>query len=306
MTIDFESGSRDITRFLRYLTEQDRAPGTIECYERDLQLFARWFEQANDEPFSAQALTAADGRDYRQHLLDHDAAPATINRVLTTLRTFGAWSVRVGEIVANPLEDVHGVEEQEHAPKWLKKAEQGRLERAVQKAVNAAQTDAARRQTVRDQAIILLLFHTGLRVGELCALDLGDVQLRERKGSVRVRYGKGGKQRVVPLNPVARKALKAWLRVRPETSCKAFFVGKRLEPLQPGGVQRMLGEYGRRAGVEVTPHIARHSFAKRLVDSGVPLDRVAMLLGHASLDTTRIYTTPDERDLESAVDRLGE
>jgi integrase/recombinase XerC len=296
----------DIDRFLHHLVEQDRSASTVENYGRDLQTFARWFEQSNDSPFSALALTATDVREYRQLLRQKKAAPATINRVIAALRAFATWAVAAGELDASPIDGVRGVEEQPHAPKWLEKADQGRLVRALEAAVNAAKTEAAKRQAIRDYAIVIMLLNTGLRVGELCALERSDVQLSERKGSVKVRYGKGGKQRVVPLNLDARRALRDWLKARPQTDIEALFVGKRLEPLQSSGVQRLLAEYGRRAGVEVTPHTTRHTFAKRLVDSGVSLDRVAALLGHASLNTTRIYTTPSERDLERAVAQLSE
>lgn len=129
--------------------------------------------------------------------------------------------------------------------------------------------------------------------------------LRDRKGSVTVRDGKGGKHRLVPLNVEARGALNDWLAVRPNVSEGALFIGQRGEPLRPRAAQRQLALYGRRAGVEVTPHALRHTFAKNLIDSGVSIEKVAALLGHANLNTTRVYVMPGERDLEEAVGALG-
>ena len=144
---------------------------------------------------------------------------------------------------------------------------------------------------------MVLLLHTGLRIAEVCALMLEDVQIGERLGWVVVRRGKGNKSRKVPLNAEARQALNAWLEVRGEGSGSMF-------DLTPPGLYRRLLELGRRAGVAVHPHTLRHTLAKNLVDAGVGLHEVAALLGHRSLNTTRVYVTPGERDLERAMRAL--
>ncbi len=97
-----------------------------------------------------------------------------------------------------------------------------------------------------------------------------------------------------------------WLAVRPSADHLFVFTGKGGLPLKASGVQDMLGELGRVAGVAVTPHTLRHTFAKNLIDRGVPLNQVATLLGHSALNTTRIYTTPSEADLERAVGLVGD
>ena len=136
---------------------------------------------------------------------------------------------------------------------------------------------------------------------------MDDVQLAERKGSVYVREGKGGKSRSVPLNAEAREALNDYLVVRPEDGWESrLFLGQR-GPIGSRQVQRLLKKYARQAGLdekELTAHALRHTFGKNLVDAGVSLDRVATLLGHANLNTTRIYTTPDERDLQQAGEKV--
>jgi len=144
-----------------------------------------------------------------------------------------------------------------------------------------------------------------MRVSELCALDINDMVLNERSGSVVVRYGKGGKRREIPLNATVRRALKAWLEVR-GSSPGPLFTSRRGGGITPRGVEYLITRYAYDARLEgVTPHTLRHTFCKQLVDAGESLDRVAVLTGHASLkNTTARYTRPTAKDLEVAVGRL--
>ena len=140
---------------------------------------------------------------------------------------------------------------------------------------------------------------------EITQLRMSDVILEERKGSVIVREGKGTKRREIPLNMKARKAMLDYLAVRPEVASDDLFLGQRNEGVQSKTIQRAVPRFAKKAGIQnVTPHTLRHSFAKALIDAGVSLEKVATLLGHSNLNTTRIYTTPSEEDLENAVDLL--
>ena len=146
--------------------------------------------------------------------------------------------------------------------------------------------------------------HFGLRVSELVWLEVEDIALSERKGELRVRAGKGTKERVIPLNEACRKAIRAWYAVRPADDSSRVFTTQR-GPATTRAIQSILENIGKDARVEnMTPHVARHTFAKNLVNAGVSLEKVAMLLGHSSLDTTLVYTTPGMRDLEKAVGTL--
>ena len=146
--------------------------------------------------------------------------------------------------------------------------------------IKMAERDAASGPGKRNLAILRTLQHTGLRVGELCDLRLSDVLISERKGSVTVRSGKGGKHRVVPLNVDARKAISDYQEVRPKVADDHLFIGQRGEPLRPQGVELIVAKYARLAGLEnVTPHVLRHSFAKQVLDAGTDLVAVARLLG---------------------------
>ncbi len=285
----------DVEAFLEDLRRQDASPATVRSYAADLRAFARWFPDASGEPFAAAAVTPTDLREYRGFLrtVEHKQA-ATINRRLAALRKFFVWAKGSGKIAELPTEQVKGVPAAPRTPKALAKREVDRLLR-----------EAERHGNKRNLAILLTLRHTGLRVGELCNLCLGDVAISERKGEVLVRGGKGNKDRTVPLNVDARRAVEAYKAVRPPFAGDHLFVGQRGQPLRPQGVQIVVQKYARRAGLpEVTPHVLRHTFAKHVLDAGEDLATVQRLLGHERLETTAIYTHPTARDLEAAVRRL--
>lgn len=285
----------DITRFLDDLTRQDIGARTISAYRTDVTAFARWFPSAAGESFSARAVMPTDVRDYKSYLRTVERRQAaTINRRLAALRAFFRWAKGQGLISELPTERVTGVPAAPRTPKALAKREVDRLIR-----------EAERHGKPRNLAIVQLLRHTGIRVGELCNLRLGNLDISERRGLLLVCGGKGDKDRSVPLNNDVRRALAAYLTTRPQRDDDHLFVGQRGEPLQPQGVQLIVAKYAQRAGLpDVTPHILRHSFAKQILDAGEDLVTVQRLLGHERLETTAIYTQPTAHDLEQAVRRL--
>jgi site-specific recombinase XerD len=290
-----EDTPQDISDFIAELQRQEAAPKTVASYRSDLLGFARWFTDSTGEAFTARAVTPTDVRDYRGHLRTVQRRPAaTVNRRLAALRRFFTWARATQRIRDLPTEGVKGVPSEPLTPKSLPKRDLDRLLRAAEQDGNK-----------RNLAILLLLRHTGVRVGELCNLRLTDIAISERKGSLVVRSGKGDKDRTVPLNNDVRQALSAYLAVRPAASTDFLFIGQRGQPLQSDAVQLIVRKYARRAGLSaVTPHILRHSFAKQVLDAGADLATVSRLLGHERLETTAIYTQPTAHDLEAAVRRL--
>jgi integrase/recombinase XerC len=270
--------------FQNYLLNQGLSTATTTSYLGDLRLFSDWFYQTNGQQLVPAILTMTDLREYRAWLVTvQRAAPATINRHLAAIRAYAKCN-------GQPM-DIKGVTEQEQAPHWLDRKEIAALLRELERDVLAAKTDHAMAEAVRNHHIVNVLLNTGLRINELCNLRPADISLSERSGSITVQAGKGLKNRTIPLNKAARYALKI------------------LEipiPIKARTIQRMLEEAGRRANVEVTPHRLRHTFAKSLVDAGRPLTEVAALLGHSSLDTTRLYTIPGQQDLAKAVASLDD
>lgn len=300
-----------LNAFEAYLHEQDCAVLTVRGYLADLEHFALWFNQTNAEALSPERLTPTDVKAYKQHLLVVERRKAsTVNRRLAALSAYAKWALTTGQIHSDPTSNVKAVKQVANAPKWLDKQEQYALQRAIERDLQLSKLRYPKRWVTRrrDASLTLFLLNTGLRLGELIAMCLGDVQLSERKGSLLVQKGKGSKQRTIPLNTEARKALQHWLEVRPSTA--SDFVWVAVEGEQDGlsgrAIQRILQRYAQEAGLdELTPHICRHTFAKNLVNQEVGLEKVGALLGHANLNTTRLYVTPDARDLKFAVEKLN-
>src|SRR5918998_4332991 len=284
-----------VDRFLKDLERQEASPRTRASYRLDLLHFFRWFEQTVGDASTPESVTPTDVREYRGHLLTVERRrPATVNRRLAALRRFFRWAKAMGLAKELPTENVKGVTSSPRAPRWLEKRDVDRLIRAVE-----------RHGTTRDLAIVLIRRRTGVRVSELSNLTRSDVETSERKGSLTVRSGKGGKFRVLPLNVDARRAIASYLEVRPTVSDDHLFVGQRGEGVSSRAVELLVGKYARLANLEgVTPHTLRHSFGKHALDAGADLVSVAALLGHERLETTAIYTTPSQRDLERVVEKL--
>jgi site-specific recombinase XerD len=290
--MDFD---RLVGRFLQDLERQETSPKTRDAYRLDLLHFTGWFSRTVGESFSPEAVTPTDVREYRGHLITVEhRQPATVNRRLAALRRFFQWAKATGLVKELPTDNVKGVASSPRAPHWLDKRDVDRLIRTVERHGNT-----------RDLAIVLTLRHTGIRVSELSSLLLGDVEISERKGALTVRSGKGSKFRVLPLNVDARQAITAYLQVRPTVSADHLFIGQRGQGIGSRAVELLVTKYGRLAGLDdVTPHTLRHSFGKHALDAGADLVSVAALLGHQRLETTAIYTTPSQRDLEQVVEKL--
>jgi integrase/recombinase XerD len=162
--------------------------------------------------------------------------------------------------------------------------------------------------SARDRAIALLPLYAGTRIAEITALDVGDVRLSARKGVVHL-VGKGEKSRTVPVHPKLRKALAAWLAERPAkpgADSPALFTSVRGTRMTTDAIADVIAAITKAAGLDdhVTSHVLRHTFGTELTRSGVDIVTVAELMGHASLETTRLYTRPNAADMQRAVDLL--
>ncbi len=250
-----------VKEFEEYLLENDKAVLTVKGYLSDLRCFVRWFEQTNGEAFTLQAVTPTDVREYRQFLLVVETHKAnTVNRRLASLATLMKWAKESGKIEHDPTGNVHAVPQTNPGPRYLDKKEQYALQRAIEKDMQLARMRYPKRwvSRQRDAAMVVFLLHTGLRLSEALTLQLGDVQLAERKGQVLVRQGKGGRVRTVPLNVQARKAMQEWLAVRPGNGSHVWVQveGEPSDGLSNRSVQRVLVRIGQDAGLEhLTPHV---------------------------------------------------
>lgn len=277
-----------------YLDRNDFSTHTRRAICNDLRKFIRWYTEANREAFTLKRVTLRDVTDFRTFLhRDRRQAVASVNRALVSIRRFFDWLVQQGEITANPAKSVKELRRQPLAPKGLERADVRRLLRELEL-----------REDVRAVAIFTLLLYTGCRVGDLVSLELADLAITERSGSVVFRNGKGSKQRTVPLPVAARRSLQAYLESRPAIESSNVFVGER-GPITDCGVRALCRKYSAAIGVRIHPHICRHTFAKQfLADSGNDLVSLAQILGHESLNTSSRYSQRNDGQLAAASDRL--
>jgi len=276
-------------QYYNYLLNDDKKP-SANAYLSDNRRFTQWIT-ARHNAFAVQSISALDIVEYRTYLIDKQLSPATINRSLNAIKSFFKFAYNTGLIHSNPAADIKFIKiAKPTAPKWLTRPEQAALIRAVKESEN-----------LRDEAVITLLLHTGLRVDELTKLKVTDVIINPRGGHVKV-MGKGNKYRDVPLNATARKILARWLETQPE---EYLFPGQKGR-LTNRAVRDIIYKHAYVSKLEdVSPHTLRHTFCKNLLDMGVPLTEVSAIAGHATLNTTQIYTTPSADDIQKSVEKTA-
>lgn len=281
--------------FAQFLDAHDLSPHSRRAFGNDVRKFGLWFTAANKEPLAISRVTTRDISDFRESLRrDQGQAVATVNRALVVLRKFFGWLAGQGMIPANPAVAVKELKRQVLAPKGLDRSQVRRLLREVEL-----------RQDIRSAAIFNLFLFTGCRVGDLINLELTDLMISERSGSVVFRQGKGNKQRNVPLPLPVRRSLQSWLEIRPPFSSEQVFVGER-GPLTDRGIRNLCNKYSAVCGIKLHPHLLRHTMAHQfLADNQNDLVSLAQILGHENLNTTARYTKRTQDQLGEASDRLS-
>lgn len=286
-------------------THRLAGPKTQAEYLRDVALFATWFAQTTGDDFHPARVTRADLRDYIAFLRSRGRKPATIRRKFAALRAFFAWARLRGDMVDDPTAGIVLPKVQPLAPRGLQTAERRALLRAINRPLR--DTPTARLRAVRDRALIILLMEAGPRVSEVVAARLGDLEISPRKGSLRIREGKGDKERRIALPLETRRALQAWLEVRPEVAHDRLFTTARkpFGPLSVRGVQAIVAEAGHRAGLDgLSPHVLRHTAVYAWKAAGIDPFVIAAQFGHESLETTQRYGRPRLTDLHRAAARV--
>jgi integrase/recombinase XerC len=282
-----------LPRFLAYLsTERRLSMHTDSSYRRDLELFVAHCEKQGIGDWShvdSQHVRMFAAAEFRR-----GQSPRSIQRRLSAVRSFCNFLIREHVIKVNPALEVQAPKAKKRLPATLDVDQMTRL--------LTFRTDE--QLGVRDKAIMELFYSSGLRLTELTALDLHDVDLRDQ--TVRV-TGKGNKTRIVPVGRHAVTALTRWLRERTAIAAVgelALFVTHGGTRLGPRAIQLRIGEWAQRQGlgVHVHPHMFRHSFATHLLESSQDLRGVQELLGHANISTTQVYTHLDFQHLAKIYD----
>jgi len=279
-----------LARYLDFLRHERRlAAHTLAAYSRDCALLEKL--SAGRDP---RELGAADIRRFVASLHGGGLAPRSLARLLSAWRGFFDWLVRSGDLAANPCQGIRAPRAARTLPEALSPDDASRL---------VALEDGSD-LGLRDRALFELAYSCGLRVSELTGLDVGSVDASS--GEVRV-TGKGSKTRIVPVGGPALEALARWLPVRDRLAAAgepALFVGRSGRRLAPREVQRRIKRRAALAGlgVDVHPHMLRHSFASHVLQSSGDLRAVQEMLGHASIASTQVYTHLDFQHLAKVYD----
>ncbi|CCQ97792.1 Tyrosine recombinase XerC [[Clostridium] ultunense Esp] len=278
-----------IRQFLLSLSvEKNASSHTLTAYEKDLRHFVESFQERGEgKELSVGEITISHVRSYFAQLVRQEYSKKTVARKLSTLRSFFRYLMREGIVETNPMIALNTPKLPKTLPKVLYLEEIKAL---------LAQPDLSTPLGLRDRAIMEALYAGGMRVGELVGLTLPKIDLELGYALV---FGKGAKERVVPIGRYAVESLKRYLlEARPLLLAKGrresqfLFLNARGGPLTDRSVRRILEKYITKASISLkaTPHTFRHSFATHLLDGGADLRTVQELLGHANLSTTQIYT----------------
>jgi integrase/recombinase XerC len=295
-------GQKAIAAYDIYLrSEIDMQPATIRSYIADLSLFAAWCEATwaegveTAEAFTPASVVTPTIIQYRSYLQSvARLKPATINRALISIRRYLDWAAEMDLIHRNPAKTVKPIPRTEQPVRHLDDKEESALLKALDEVNN-----------LRDRALIILMLHAGLRVGEVRTLKREQIELGKHTGGIEV-IGKRNKYRFVPLNATARAALKEYIAVLPKEAIYLFPSEKTGQALGERIVQLIVKKYAAMARIkDLSPHDLRHRFGYRLAEANTPIHRIAQLMGHDSYNTTMLYIKGTEADLQRAVEKLA-
>ncbi len=280
-----------ITQFLSYLESERRlSPHTLRAYRRDLESFLLSMEVLNPA-FRLEEITSDDVREWLVERSDSSVSTTTINRELSSLRTFCRWAASRKKIEHNPTANIKQLRRGRRLPSIVPQSRMHNVVESAQKELKEGDDDFCRE---RNSLIILLFYATGIRLSELRGVCLGDFSYDYSTLKV---LGKGDKERIVPLVPSIRDAVreyaekllaqKIW-----KSEKKSLFLSRRGDTLSSNMIYRIVREHLSAEGVKgrKSPHVLRHTFASQLLNAGADMRDIQELLGHSSLKATQIYT----------------
>ena len=290
--------SESVDTYLGYLRDVRRmSPNTVSSYARDLAALGSFAEKQRR---SIESLDRRDLEAFARALMTQGLAPRSVARAIACVRGLYKFLLVEKRIAADPAEDLRAPRAWPALPKYLDLDEVDRL---------LAQPDTSTPRGVRDKALIELLYATGLRVTELLSLKAADINLA---AGYLTCIGKGDKERIVPLGESAAGWVRRYIAdarpalLKTRKSNWLFVNAKGGTQLSRVGFWKVLKDYGIKAGVsrDLSPHVLRHSFATHLLERGADLRAIQMMLGHADLSTTQIYTHVLEARLRTVYDKF--
>ena len=287
-----------LDEFGEYLQfERGVSPRTLEAYGRDLKRLVEYSQRIGTEDIGK--LSSAQLREFVYDLKDQGLQATSIRRTLSAVRTYFSFLIAEGHVTADPTEQVE-------MPKTWRKLPNVLSREDVEKILEAP--EIGDRLYWRDKALLEFAYASGVRVSELAGLKVRDLDLEDGAATV---FGKGSKERMVPIGRTAQRALDVYIReTRPALARKdgqgTVFLNAQGRPLTRMGIWKILRKHVKRAGVKkrVTPHTLRHCFATHLLEGGADLAAVQEMLGHADISTTQIYTHVDREYLRDVHKRF--
>lgn len=273
----------DYLHFLR--VERQLAANTLISYERDLKSYLQYLKEV-EQLDSLRKVERVHILNHLRHLKENTKTSRTVARHISSIRSFHQFLIRERVVDNDPTVHLEMPQMDKKLPNVLSIEEVDALIQAP---------DLKKANGIRDQAMLELLYGSGMRVSECINLNMDDINLT--MGFVRC-FGKGGKERIIPLGKSALGACKTYLDgprqelVKAETKTDALFINQRGKRLTRQGFWKLLKQHAQKAGIqkELTPHTLRHSFATHLIENGADLRAVQEMLGHADISTTQIYT----------------
>jgi len=279
---------RYIEKFIRYLEiERNASKHTLINYSVDLKSLSEFLREEPIEKIDYVSL-----RRYLAHIKEQNLSKVSIARKIASIRSFFKFLFREGIIKSNPASSLSTPKRDKHLPKFLDEKEIVILLESPDRETEAG---------LRDRSILETLYSTGIRVSELVGLDMDNI---DQIGGIIKVYGKGKKERIVPIGERALQAIRDYLKARRPIAkeTKALFFNKNGGRLTDRSIRRIINKYITKASIQqkISPHTLRHSFATHMLDHGADLRSVQELLGHANLSTTQIYTHITTERLKSA------
>lgn len=283
------------SQFQEFLTSLDTSPASLRAIKSDIRKFADWFVAVNRERFDSSRITTTDISSFKTYLRsDQQQAVSTVNRCIVHLRKYLKYLCTQNYINDNPATRVKELRRQQLAPKGLDRSQVRKILR-----------EAELRNDFRSAAIFNLILFTGARVSDVINLEIRDLMITQRAGSVVFRHRKGNKQTTSPLPQKARQAILKYLEFRPDVESDPIFIGER-GPISSRCVRKICDKYSALCGFKFYPHLLRHTMAHRyLKDTGNDLVGLAAILGHENINTTAIYTRRSESELQEAAERMN-